>query len=55
MQFLLNQGADIILKNASGWTALHFAAANGKHEICELLCGHPQQVDILPLDDEGDV
>ena len=37
MEYLLEKGADIHIRNKYGWTALHFAAHGGHKEIMELL------------------
>ena len=52
MQFLLSMGASASLVTSSGDTALHLAAANGRHELCELLCAQ-RGVDLFAKNHEG--
>ena len=56
-QFLIERGADLNIKRGgkgwarAGWTALHYAAANGFEELVALLLQRRASVDIS--DDEG--
>lgn len=45
VQELLNQGADMSVKDADGETALHFAAQNGHSEIVQLLLERGANID----------
>ena len=37
VQLLLDNGADINIKNKNGYNAIHYATFNGKYEIVDLL------------------
>ena len=43
--------ADINLKNSDGWTALHYAAANGQDNIAKFLIDHG--VDLNATNEDG--
>lgn len=50
--YLLSLGADVLLKNRVGETALHIAAAHGQHEACRVISERPG-VDLFARDAEG--
>jgi ankyrin repeat protein len=47
----LNKGADVRLADASGATALHYAAQSGNGEAVALLLGHGAAPNILDFEE----
>jgi ankyrin repeat protein len=52
VQFLLDQGADVDLRNAAGQTLLHLAASSGHRAIAELLLQRGAAVDARDISGE---
>merc|ERR1740130_239658 len=57
VQLFLDRGADCMIENNNGWTAVHTAVNTDKVEITELLLGHPkvvpQKARLMEYDDKS--